>query len=215
MPRHPKRRWLFVICLAALAGFIDAIGYLQLGGFFVSFMSGNSTRLSIGIASSATSEVLAGSLILAFVVGVVIGALTSQLFSGRYHRTAVLVVITLLIIAAAAIGRSGIPVAALLVVALAMGAENTVFSREGEAPIGITYMTGALVKLGERLTAAFFGGERWAWLPYLLLWIGLVVGAAIGAALFPLLGLDALWIAAGFSALLTATIFLITALAPS
>ncbi|MET0229353.1 MAG: DUF1275 family protein, partial [Rhodanobacteraceae bacterium] len=32
------------------AGYVDAVGYLSLGGFFVSFMSGNSTQLGVGIA---------------------------------------------------------------------------------------------------------------------------------------------------------------------
>lgn len=36
------------VCLSALAGYVVALGYLQLHGFFVSFMSGNSTRLGVG-----------------------------------------------------------------------------------------------------------------------------------------------------------------------
>ena len=31
--------------LSALAGYVDALAFLKLGGFFVSFISGNSTRL--------------------------------------------------------------------------------------------------------------------------------------------------------------------------
>ncbi|MGN6549045.1 MAG: YoaK family protein [Pararhizobium sp.] len=213
MARYSKRQWAFAVCLAALAGFVDAVGYLQLGGFFVSFMSGNSTRLAIGIAGNGRAAALAGGLIVSFVAGVVIGSLTGHLFSGRYHRSAIMALITGLIAAAAATGLAGFPTAALVVVALAMGTENNVFSREGEAPIGITYMTGTLVKLGQRLTAAFFGGERWAWLPQLLLWIGLVLGAAAGAAIFPLLGLQALWVAAGVAALLTLVHVLVTSAA--
>jgi len=36
--------------LSALAGYVDAIGFLHLGGLFVSFMSGNSTRLGVSLA---------------------------------------------------------------------------------------------------------------------------------------------------------------------
>ena len=43
-----------------------------------------------------------------------------------------------------------------------------------------TYMTGNLVKLGQGIVAAFQGGGRLAWLPFLLLWLGLVAGAVCG-----------------------------------
>ena len=45
-----SRRNVALACaLSALAGYVDGIGYLHLGGLFVSFMSGNSTRM--GVAS--------------------------------------------------------------------------------------------------------------------------------------------------------------------
>lgn len=51
MRRYDVPRHMLAIGLAAQAGFIDALGFLKLGGLFVSFMSGNSTRLGVGIAS--------------------------------------------------------------------------------------------------------------------------------------------------------------------
>ena len=36
--------------LSALAGYVDGIGFIHLGGLFVSFMSGNSTRLGVTLA---------------------------------------------------------------------------------------------------------------------------------------------------------------------
>jgi uncharacterized membrane protein YoaK (UPF0700 family) len=65
-------------------------------------------------------------------------------------------------------------------------------------------MTGTLVKLGQRLAAALLGGDRLAWAPYLFLWLGLVSGACAGAAIYPYLGLNGLWIAAGAAAALAA-----------
>lgn len=63
--------------------------------------------------------------------------------------------------------------------------------------IGVTYMTGTLVKLGQHLAAALLGHERWRWVSYLLLWCGLAGGAVIGACLFPLIGSVCIWIASG------------------
>jgi uncharacterized membrane protein YoaK (UPF0700 family) len=80
--------------------------------------------------------------------------------------------------------------------ALAMGAENAVFEKDGEVQIGLTYMTGTLVKLGQRLAGACLGGSRTAWAPYLLLWAGLVCGAVLGAFAYAAWGLESLWIAA-------------------
>jgi uncharacterized membrane protein YoaK (UPF0700 family) len=76
-----------------------------------------------------------------------------------------------------------------------------VFEREGEVHIGLTYMTGTLVKFGQHLTYALCGGEGSAWRSYLLLWLGLAGGAVTGALAHPWLGLGGLWLAALAAAL--------------
>ena len=50
MIRYRPSIRLFAALLSGLAGFVDAIGFIKLGGFFVSFMSGNSTRLAVALA---------------------------------------------------------------------------------------------------------------------------------------------------------------------
>nr|WP_295670961.1 DUF1275 family protein [Sphingomonas sp.] len=46
-----------------MAGYVDAVGFLATGGYFVSFMSGNSTRLAVGIAQGAASAAITAGLI--------------------------------------------------------------------------------------------------------------------------------------------------------
>ncbi|MES2057081.1 MAG: YoaK family protein, partial [Pseudomonadota bacterium] len=60
--------------LAAIAGFVDAVAFVTIGQFFVSFMSGNSTRLAVSLATGAWHPAgFAAGLIALFVAGVAIG----------------------------------------------------------------------------------------------------------------------------------------------
>lgn len=200
MLRHAKRDIAIAIGAAALAGYVDAIGFLTLGGFFVSFMSGNSTRLAVGLAGLPPEALIAGRLIACFVAGVIAGSLLGAAARGL-RRPAVLALVACLLAAAALLAFVTADLA-LLLVAAAMGAENTTFARDGEVSIGLTYMTGTLVKLGQRIADAIMGGPGLAWVPYALLWLGLASGATVGALVWPHLGLAGLWIAAGCAAVL-------------
>jgi len=113
----------------------------------------------------------------------------------RRARTVLMIVAAALGVAAAIAPRApGLMTFAL--VAFAMGAVNLMFEADGEVRVGLTYMTGTLVKLGQRIAAALRGGDRYAWWPYLLLWGALAGGAASGAAAYGRFGLGALWFAA-------------------
>jgi len=209
MRHYSNRHRLLAIGLAILAGYVDALGFLELRGMFVSFMSGNSTRLAVGAATPVHGSLFAGALIAAFVTGVMIGSAVGAR-AGQWRKQAVLtVVLMILIIACLAETMVGGTVAPTLLMAAAMGIANTVMQRDGEVSVGVTYMTGTLVKFGQHLTLALSGGPRFAWVPYLLLWIGLVSGAVIGATLYPLLGLLALWIAVAFTASLLVATFVL------
>ena len=74
MTRYTKRFWILGAATAGLAGYVDAIGFLKVGGLFVSFMSGNSTRFAVGLATAGPVAGIAAGLIGAFVGGVVAGA---------------------------------------------------------------------------------------------------------------------------------------------
>ncbi|RYD93702.1 MAG: DUF1275 domain-containing protein [Sphingomonadales bacterium] len=194
MIRYSHSAKALAVSIALLAGFVDAIGFLQSGGLFVSFMSGNSTRLAVGLASGQAIAALAAMIIVSFVAGVVLGSLLGARWSAI--RTSLsLVMVALLLGSASALalaGREGLLLAPL---AMAMGCANTVFQRDGDVTVGVTYMTGALVRLGQRLADALRGGRRWDWVPFLLLWSGLVSGATAGALMFARAGPQSLWIA--------------------
>ncbi len=189
MIHYPKRLQVLAASLSALAGYVDALGFLKLGGFFVSFMSGNSTRMSVGIVEKTSDAAIAGSLIALFVVGVMSGSLVGHK-AGQRRRPAVLAAVALLLTVAAVSEHLALGALAVAALALAMGAENAVFDRDGEVSIGLTYMTGTLVKFGQRLAHSVMGGDRWAWLPYLVLWAGLALGASAGAYVYNTLGFE-------------------------
>ncbi|GED97529.1 YoaK family protein [Gordonia crocea] len=188
---RPRERVLAGV-LSSTAGYLDAVGFLDLGGYFVSFMSGNTTRMS----AEATNANLIGAgkaigLIGLFFVGSFLGAVVARFRDGR---TSVLVVTTLLVGAALAASHAGwFPVPAVLIVVVAMGTMNATFLREGEVSVGLTYMTGAVVKAGQRLADALFGGPRWLWFIHLILWASLAGGALLGGWVYGLVGIAALW----------------------
>ncbi len=202
MMHYDHRIRALAVCFSCVAGYVDAVGFLLTGGFFVSFMSGNSTRLGIGLAEGSHSTVFAAALLVTFVVGVMMGAVAGRI-ARTHRRPAVLALVTGLLVLAVVLHALGAGVVVAIPMVLAMGAENTVFAEDGEVRIGLTYMTGTLVKMGKRLVAALLGGDRFGWVPFLLLWSGLLAGAVAGALVYSVFAVNALVGAVAVMAALT------------
>ncbi len=166
--------------LAAVAGFVDAVGYLDTGGLFVSFMSGNSTQGAVDVPTSLALAAVPLGLIAAFVVGCrrrrrrppAVASRTGRVIAGS--ALAVGLVALLATAGPSTLWRAGL-------LAAAMGALNTLFLAEDRARVAITYSTGTLVSLGLGLAALLTGRSRTAWRRPLLLWAALVAGAVLGA----------------------------------
>ena len=201
MIHYDRNLRMLALSLAALAGFVDAVGFLKSGGLFVSFMSGNSTRLAVGVAAGSRLALLATTLIIAFVGGVFAGSVIA-VASNRQRKRAVLATVAAMLACAGWLATRDLDAWAMHCMAIAMGCANTVFQRDGEVSVAVTYMTGTLVKVGQRAATAVLGGDRLGWLPYLLLWFSLVGGAIIGATGFHYLGMNCLWLAAMYAAVL-------------
>ncbi len=194
------------VSLSGLAGYLDGIAFLKLKGFFVSFMSGNTTQMGACLfGDDCSSSVTAATIILVFVVGVIAGSLVSRAVSSRY-QVAVLAMETLLLLLASVLQAYGVERLAIGAVILATGVENSTFQKDGTVTTGLTYMTGTLVKMGQKMAGALVGENPLQWLPSFLLWAGFVVGAAAGAAAYRSIGLQAIWGAAGYSAAATAIV---------
>ncbi|MGF7162143.1 uncharacterized membrane protein YoaK (UPF0700 family) [Rhodoligotrophos appendicifer] len=198
-----RRAVLLSGSMSALAGYVDALGFMSLSGYFVSFMSGNSTQLAISVAYMDGHAVeVALSIIVLFVAGVVIGSLLGQFAASRKSAKLLLAVALLLATSAVlqGVGQTQIAIAAMI---LAMGMENTTFDKAGNGVTSLTYVTGTLVKLGQATAARLMGGAPAGGLRLFSLWLGLVGGAVLGGLTYQWMGLHGLWIASGLAALLS------------
>jgi uncharacterized membrane protein YoaK (UPF0700 family) len=202
MNAHHRREIALAVGLSGIAGFVDAVAYIHLGGYFVSFMSGNSTRGGVELAhGSLHGWGLAVGLVAAFVFGVICGSVITHVMRAHQRAGVLMFVAAILVLAALTGASASFGFVAPPLMALAMGAENAVFHKGGEVTIGLTYMTGNLVKMAQRFTDAFFGGPRWAWLRYCWLWLAMASGAVLGATSYGWIAMSSLWIAAGLTAL--------------
>lgn len=206
MKHATKRGLLLSSCLALIAGFVDAIGFIETGGLFVSFMSGNSTQAGVDVFDgNAQVAVLSVYLIVAFVVGVVLAGIAAA--RTRDHRPFVVGGAAVALALVAVLDLSGAGSAWNYgLVSMVMGAINTLYLADGRARIAITYATGTLVSLGLALAALATGGSRTAWHRPLLLWGALALGAVAGAAAHRLGTAPSLFAAAGILAALAVLI---------
>ena len=193
----PKRaQSILATGLTTLAGYVDAIGFLQLGGTFVSFMSGNTTRLGTELGSGRPGQAFSvAAVICLFVSGVIAGHLLRRAAKGFEH-TAVLVFVTVLLTLAGVLFDAGFALGVAIASTFAMGAQNATFERDGEMAVGLTFISSTLVKVGDHVATALTGGPAFGWVPSLLRWCGFAAGAVLGSLALRRLGLDAIWLAA-------------------
>ncbi|KGF24399.1 membrane protein [Corynebacterium tuscaniense DNF00037] len=202
MSKYRRGEHALAIYLSSITGFVDTIGFLYLGGYFLSFMSGNTTRLTAAVNAGKWDVVsIAGSVMITFLVGVAVGALISQL--GHRHlpptrtREAVLLFICAMSGVSSLFLALGHERLSVYFLAFTVGAMNSTFERDGEVTISLTYTTGTLVKMSQRFVGAFFGGPHSAWLINFALWFSLACGALLGGRCYVVFGLKSVWVVTG------------------
>lgn len=185
------------LILTAAAGMIDAVGFIELGGYYTSFMSGNTTQLGTGLANAASDLLLPAGLIVLFIIGSFLGSL----LRGRTERRRMIAVLLLVLCGLAAtlvLRGSGFSTdQAMLILAASAGAQNAILVPQGAVRLGATFVTGTLFAVGQDLARAVRReAPAWRWAQHLLVWLALLVGACIGALAYGPLQLLALLIPA-------------------
>lgn len=207
MATELTRAQLGLACgITASAGFVDGLGFIHLGGYFVSFMSGNSTRAG---ADLAEGDLLGWGKAIGLVAAFVFGVIVASLLTSRRKATpapsaparmspqlhAIWLSVGILTLAAACGSIPGAEPAVAPLIAASMGAVNSTFTRGGEVSVGLTYMTGALVKAGQLFAARLRGEPETGWLRFAALWVAIALGSIAGAVSDLIAGLAALWAA--------------------
>ncbi|WP_414709169.1 YoaK family protein [Pseudomonas viridiflava] len=185
--------------LSVLAGMTDAIGFMATGDF-VSFMSGNTTRLAVALSEGDMGMTARLTLAIGvFIAGNALGIVIARL-GNRRALPLLLVVATLLCAAAAWPMEKNL--LALVWAILAMGMLNAAVEQVNGQSVGLTYVTGALSRFGRGLGRWLMGERKNGWQVQLIPWFGMFVGAVVGALIERKLGLNALLVSASLSALL-------------
>lgn len=199
----PSRQLAIGLLLTALAGYVDVIGFVALGGFYISFMSGNTTQLGQGIAAGLPDIALAGTLIGLFFLGSVAGASLSILAkaSGRIAVLAFIIAVEALVLG---LGMAGVAwTLAIVPLALAMGAQNAAIPSMGAARLGATFVSGTLFAAGQDLARALHRqAPSLRWLQHAAIWLALMLGAVVGAAMHAHWGMTALALPLGLHIIL-------------
>lgn len=180
---------LQAILLAMIAGYADTVGYLRYHAF-AGLMTGNTILLGTELAGSKWEAATHHALIIAlFLVGVMLAQALLRLGIAVWLA---------LCLAAALLAISGLlaPLPASLILALAMGCQNSAANRFNGVALNTVFITGNIQKVGEGLMS-------WIWRDpahkaaggyaiYGYVWVAYLGGAVIGALAERLMGLPLL-----------------------
>lgn len=158
-PQLVQQQLRLVLALAMVAGYVDGYGLLAFNTY-LSFMSGNTTQTGANLGRADLPLAIPSALaIAAFLLGIFLGNLrstTNRHDLAKQHDwialAAVAAMLTLACIGLYLHFLAALPSIALI--AFAMGLMNTTFSRVGNEQVNLTFVTGALNKIGTHLAQA-------------------------------------------------------------
>jgi uncharacterized membrane protein YoaK (UPF0700 family) len=179
------------VILAGITGYVDAVGFARLLGVFPANQSGNMVFLGMAIGGHGpTPGWRTATSITAFGVGAAVGFFAGRRLGNR-HRGPVLLGSELLILLAVVVitgplvrdhperGLTGWTVIALT--SLAMGVQTEAIRHVAGVAVTTTYESGALVRVGEMMSAPFRQGREPRYAKHLAV-LACVILAYLGGA---------------------------------
>jgi uncharacterized membrane protein YoaK (UPF0700 family) len=143
--RRPKLFWAAL--LAGVAGYVDAICYIHLGGAFAANMTGNLVEAGM---RAALGDWARSAWCVAVLISFVLGVLTARLLLRVHRSPRTALFLECAAIAGAATGLLGLGAVPVLAAAMAMQNEAVT---HGVVTVNVAFVTGDLQQLGERLVA--------------------------------------------------------------
>lgn len=164
-PRTPLAAAALVVAivLAAVAGFVDAVGFNRLFGVFPANQSGNVAFLGMAIGGDSPAAGWRCAVSIAgFAIGAAAGfALGHRLAPRRKGPTLIVIELVLLLVVTVVAGSVGADdpaggfkgVVLITLGSLAMGIQTEAIRRVAGVGIATTYQSGAVARIGEATTA--------------------------------------------------------------
>ncbi|HXQ51693.1 MAG TPA: YoaK family protein [Stellaceae bacterium] len=168
--------------LCVVAGFVDAVGYTELGGVFAANMTGNTVLLAIAaVRGEGARTAVYGFTLAAFLVGALVAA-TLRRTTGKPTVGLGAAVALLAVAAVTPMNHTE----RLAVLALTMGLQGASISRFGANSLQTVVVTGTIVRLAEFCVDYVLPSQRapepGATPLHALAWVAYGAGAAVATA---------------------------------
>lgn len=168
--------------LCLVAGFVDAIGYTEMGGVFAANMTGNSVLLAIAaVRGEGARTAVYGFTLASFLIGA-LAAATLRRTTGKPTAGLGAAVALLAAAAVTTMGHTG----RLALLAFTMGLQGASISRFGAYNLHTVVVTGTIVRLAEYCVDHILPSQRapepGATPLHALAWVAYGSGAAIATA---------------------------------
>lgn len=196
------------VLLAALAGIVNAIGFLAFGHVFLASPEANATVLGANLAQSYAVALFAGAMILSFVAGVTLMTLIAHR-AGQFQRTLVLLTTALLLVGVYFAFRDHVAFAPAAFLAMAMGSAHCVFERDNAHLQEALSPSAQVARFGEALVKGRHVADYRQIGVHASFWLAFLFGGLLGAGTWIAFDAESVALTAGVASMLTLRTWLI------